>query len=95
VRSPEYTFVDGGGRLRSFGDIETDGALALRATEPGARELIVIAPFTEVRFGEPLRSARALDEARRPLDEVALEPAHGQVVLKPVPNAVSYVVPPH
>jgi hypothetical protein len=92
VRSPEYTFVDGGGRLRSFGDIETDGALALRATEPGARELIVIAPFTEVRFGEPLRSARALDEARRPLDEVALEPAGDQVVLRPVPNAVSYVL---
>ncbi|MBM3497162.1 MAG: hypothetical protein FJX74_00685 [Armatimonadetes bacterium] len=94
VRSPEYTFVDGGGTLRDFGALETDGALALRPHASGGRELIVIAAVTRVQIaaGEGA-TVEALAEDSSSLGPVAAERAGGRLAWTPSGKAVSFVLP--
>jgi hypothetical protein len=92
VNSPEYLFADGGGVWRDFGEVATDGAIAVRPHE-GGREVIVIAPMTrtEVTAAEGA-TVEALGESREAVGTVAAERAGERLAWGPVERAVSYVV---
>jgi len=85
VRSPEYLFADGGGKLRDLGEIATDGAIAVRGDE-----VIVIAPVTRVELRTQATQVEALAENRDVLGEAQTERVADRVRFSPVAGAVSY-----
>jgi hypothetical protein len=85
VRSPEYVFADGGGKTRDFGEIATDGAVAVRGAET-----IVIAAASRIELRTQAAHVEALGEERNLLGEAKAERAGERVCWSPAEGAVSY-----
>jgi hypothetical protein len=93
VQSPAYMFADGGGKMRDFGAIATDGAVALRKAKGGGVEVIVIAKPTKISI-EAAEGAKveAFDEAEKSMGAVTTTREGRRLTFAHVAGAESYVV---
>jgi hypothetical protein len=93
VRSPVYTFADGGGKMHDFGTVATDGAVAVRKAKSGGVEVSVIAKSTQITI-EAADGAKveAFDEAGKSMGAVSTTREGGRVTFAHVAGAESYAI---
>jgi hypothetical protein len=93
VRSPAYWFADGGGQVRDFGSIATDGAVAVRPKDADGFKVIVFPPLTSITVQHPTATtAEAFDGAGNSLGRAPVERTGERVTLPVQPRAEWYVL---
>ena len=82
VDSPAYLFADGGGKLRDFGPIATDGAVVVLRDDPQRLRLIPLADATTVSLDiAPGARVQAYDANDQPLAVEAVAREGGRATL--------------
>ncbi len=93
VKSAAYCFADGGGRMRDFGTVATDGAIAVRVASSGACRVIVIAKPTRIAIeaAEPA-TVEAFDEAGTSVGKVCFTRDGARIAFEHAEQAESYLI---